>query len=286
MAWTNAQNKVISNNIYIGIPQVSQLPFFANTRWSAEAENAKQVTIVGVGAVSIADYTPGSDITPTVGSPTATVLTIDQFKQFFVTLDDTEKLVGDTLNALSTKSTQALSMYGDAYLLTLATKANFATNWYAGSADAAIDVNSANILDVLDILGEKLDDQGVSQDGRFIVVPPKIKTKINTAMKETGLSIMPVENALLKKPGAFQVSGFNVLTSNQYAPITGSGTYDYKILYGTADAIAAAYIPPKVESGRLEKQFADYTKGLFSYGAKVLDEKTGGAAYLKVVADT
>jgi hypothetical protein len=284
MAWTSAQNKVISNQIYMGVQEQAQTPFFANTKWSGEAEDAQQVTIVGVGAVSIGTYTPGSDITPTVGSPTATVLAIDQYKQFYVTLDDTQKLVGDTAMKLAQKSTEAIYLESDNYLLTLATKTNFPTNWYAGASDAVVEVNSANIAGVLMELGEMLDENNVPMDMRSIIVPPSIKTKILIAMQKTGLSIQPVENVLLRRPGSFQAYGFNILTSNQYAPVGGSGT-DYNIFFGHPDAIAAAYVPCKVESGRVEKQFADYTKGLFRFGGKVLDEKVGGVAYLQAKAE-
>lgn len=286
MAYTNAQNKVVSDQIYLGVQEQSKFPFFANTKWSAEAANAKQVSIVNVGDVTIANYTAYTDMTPTQGSPSATVLAIDTFKSFFVTLDQTERLVGDQLNALATKATVKCALTADAAMLALATKANFATNWYAGSADAAVSTNTANVLDIIDTLGENLDAANVPENDRFIIAPPKLNTKIQRAMKESGLSLMPVENVLLKRPGSYSIGGFTVITSNQYVPITGSGTYDYKIFYGSANAVAAAYLSPVVESGKVEKQFADYVKGLFSFGMKVLDETQGGAAYLNIVADS
>ena len=286
MAYTNAQNKVVSDLLYTGIQEQSKTPYFYNTQWSAEAADAKQVTIVNVGDVTIATYAPNNDMTPTQGSPSATVLSIDTFKSFFVTLDQTEKLVGDQLSALASKGSVKCALAADASALALATKANFPTNWYAGSSDAAVNVNTANVLDIIDSLGENLDATNVPESDRFIIVPPKLNTKILRAMKESGLSLMPVENALLKRPGSYNIGGFTIINSNQYVEVTGSGTHDFKILYGSANAIAAAYTAPIVESGRLEKQFGDYVKGLFRYGMKVLDETQGGAAYLNVVADS
>jgi len=281
MAWTNAQNKIISNQIYLGVQEKAQTPFFANTKWSAESQDAQQVTIVGVGAVSIDTYTPGSDITPTVGSPTASVLAVDQFKQFYVTQDYTQKLVGDILTKLADKSTMALVLESDKYILnTLMTKVLFPTNWYAGVSDVAVDVNGANILSVLEDLGENLDENNVPMDQRSLVLPPSLITKVRIAMRKSGLSVEPVTNVLLNRAGSFRCEGFNILPSNQYTNSTG-----YKVFYGHADAIASAYLEPVVESGKVEKQFADYTKGLFRFGAKVLDETVGGVAYLKPVAE-
>jgi hypothetical protein len=35
----------------------------------------------------------------------------------------------------------------------------------------------------------------------------------------------------------------------------------------------------------MEARFADYIKGLYRFGAKVVDEKMGGAAKIKLIAE-
>jgi hypothetical protein len=161
----------------------------------------------------------------------------------------------------------------------MATKANFAANWIAGNADAAINLGSVNILDLFDEMAERLNQAGAPEDGRFVSVPPKVYRDIMTRLRGSGLTAQQVTDGVFGGR-ATMISGLNVVLSNQYAPITGSGTFDYKLLYGHVDSIAAAYVDVQVESFRPEKRFADAIKGLFRYGAKVNDASIGGACYV------
>lgn len=281
MAWTNALNNVISDMFVSGPVEQSKLPFIANTQWSDVAESSNQVTIITVASATTGTYTPGSDITIGTGGATNAILTCDQLDYFADEMDDSVKMVGQYAVAYGQKALQELALKSDKYVLSLATKANFPTNWYAGVSDAAVDVNGANILAVLEELTVNLDEENVPYDNRFIVVPPSLAAKIRLGAKKAAISVERSGDILFNGK-VDKIGGFNILISNQYTAITGA----YKCLYGHPDCIAAANKLPAIESFRPEKRFSTAIKALFRHGAKVINEKVGGAAYLKPVAET
>lgn len=284
MAWTSALNKVVSDRIQIGMTEFSKFPFLANTVYSDILGSADEVSIVNVGAVSVATYVPGTDMADGTPAPTATTLKCDQYRSWNFTLDDTVKLVGDTAVQLANKHARTAALAADKYVLGLATKANFPTNWYAGSADAAIEVNSSIILDVIEELAKNMKDNDVPIGMGFVCLTSGMHTMVLRALRKSGLPLAEVSSAMFQGT-VLRFAGLDIVQSNQYVETTAS-TKDFKILYGTVDAIAAASRSPTVESARKEKQFATYLKGLIQFGAKVTQEELGGAAYLKEVAES
>lgn len=280
MAWDNALNQVISDMFINGPIEQTKFPFFANTKWQDVADSVDQVTLISVSSATIGTYNPAADITYGTGDASKLVLKCDQLKYFADALDDSVKLVGEYAIQYGQKSLAKMALESDKYILGLATKANFPTNWYAGVADAAIDVNGANILAVIDELAEKLDAQNVPAENRVLVVPPALNTKIKRGIVKAGVGVERSADSLFLGK-ADKVGGFNVVVSNQYVAAAGV----YTIFFGHADAIAAAAKAPSIESLRLQNRIADGIRSLMRFGAKVIDEKMGGAAKLKPVAE-
>lgn len=279
MAYTLAELTVMSNDIYTGLVEKSKLPFIANTRWNTPAQGATTVEILSVGDVTFEDYTANTNIaTDQTPAPAVYTLEIDQKKAWSVVSDDTQRLVPGYVQAVTQKASEKAALLIDAYILALATKANFTTNWIAGDSDAAIALTGSNAISYLQAMNENLAAQNVPEDQRFVALPPKLYTKILIGIQKAGLAAQPSTDALFAGR-AIQVAGMNILQTNQYSVITSS---DYRVLYGHVDAIAAAYAPPMVESERVQKQFADRIKGVVQYGASVIDAKLGGAAYFSV----
>jgi hypothetical protein len=134
-------------------------------------------------------------------------------------------------------------------------------------------------------LAEMLDEQNVSVDGRCFIAPPSVVTKIRSGMRLAGLVSEPITDMVLNRPGSFKCQGFVIMSSNQFTAVGGSGN-DYNCFYGTAEAIACGYNPLSLESQRMVLEPGDNVFGVLRFGAKVVDEKQGGVAYLNVVADT
>jgi hypothetical protein len=281
MAWDNALNKVISDLISVGPTEESKLPFFANTDWSDTAESADEVTIVSLGAAVIKTFVPGTDITFGTGAASNAVLKCDQYKYFADTVFDTVKMISAYAIKYAEEALKKLALEADNYVMSLATKANFPTNWYSAAADAVQDVNSANIIEVIQELNEKLDLQNVPSEGRFITVDPSLYKVIKRGVKAAGLSLERSGDAFFEGK-AYMVDGMNIILTNQ---MTGDTTNGWYCLYGNKDSIAAAVKPGAVESVRHEASFGDGIKSLLQFGAKVIQEKSGGAAFLRAIAE-
>jgi len=276
MAWTSALNQVISDNLVTGPVEESKLPFFATTQWEDVADSVDQVSIVVVGDAASQTYVPGTDLTIDAGAASAVVLKCDQLKAIAIYVDDTTKMVGQYAVAYANKARQVLALLADKYVLALATKANFATGWIAGAADATININNVNALDQLDAVNEKLNTMAVPDAGRFICVPPSIYTKI---MKAAGVAAKTSDDFIFLGK-AQKVRGLNILQSNQY-----TGTAPYLCLFGTAEAIAVANKPAVVEAPRDPKKFGVILKTLMRFGASVVNPGMGGVIKLTPVAD-
>lgn len=286
MAYTAAELLVMSNDIYMGATEDSKLPFLANTRWSREASDATEVNILSVGDVTFGTYSPGTAITPQAPAAGSTKLKMDQLKSVAISNWDTQKLVPGYVAAVGQKAAKAAAVLPDNYIVNnLLTKALFPTNWYAGVSDAAIGIKASTALGILGDLAENLDDTNVPADGRCFIAPPSVVTKIRSGMRLAGLVSEPITDQVLNRPGAFKCQGFTILSSNQFTAVGGSGN-DYNCFYGTAEAIACGYNPLSLESQRMVLEPGDNIFGVLRFGAKVLDEKKGGVAYLNVVSDT
>jgi len=286
MAYTAAELLVMSNDIYMGATEESKLPFLANTRWSREATDATEVNILSVGDVTFAPYSEGTAITPQAPAAGSAKLKMDQKQAVAISNWDTQKLVPGYVSAVGQKAAKIAAVLPDNYIInTLFTKALFPTGWYAGVSDAAIDIKASTALAILGDLAENMDDQNVSVDGRIFIAPPSVVTKIRSGMRAAGLVSEAITDVLLNRPGSFKVQGFVVMSSNQFTAVGGSGN-DYNCFYGTSEAIACGYNPLSLESQRMTLEPGDNIFGVLRYGAKVVDEKQGGVAYLNVVADT
>lgn len=283
MAYTNAELLVMSNELYTGIVENAQLPFLANTRWDKEAQNATEVTILSVGDVTFNTYSQGTAITAEAPAPSQAKLKMDQAKAFAINSWDTDRLVAGYVQAVAAKAAKKAALIPDAYILAMATKANFGTNWIAGSADAVIDVNGSNIATYLRMMNTKLSKQGVPVGQRFVALTPDLIEKVLIAIEKKNVVAQQTTDALFNGT-VMKVCGLNIIETNQYSPVGGSGD-DYNILYGHIDAIAAAYKPIAVESQRMVREPGDVIFGVLQYGAKVVDAKLAGAAYLQAVAE-
>jgi len=275
MAYTAAELLVMSNDIYMGATEESKLPFLANTRWSREATDATEVNILSVGDVTFETYTPGTALTPQAPAAGSAKLKMDQLEGVAIASWDTQKVVPGYVAAVGQKAAKKAATLPDNYIInTLMTKALFPTNWYAGVSDAAIDIKASTALAILGDLAENLDDTNVPVDGRCFIAPPSIVTKIRSGMRLAGLVSEPITDMVLNRPGAFKCQGFTILSSNQFTAVGGS-----------AEAIACGYNPLSLESQRMVLEPGDNVFGVLRFGAKVVDEKQGGVAYLNVVAD-
>lgn len=218
------------------------------------------VKINQMGNVTVKDYIDGQIDEPEELNSNQTILTIDQAKYFNFKVDDIDKAqsnVGLVDKGMS-RASVAIKDVIDQYIASFVKDAKIKM----GNATTPITIEIANAYDTLVDLGVKLDENNVPRTGRFAILPAfylGLLAKDPRFTKEYKI----LENGVVE--GA-SVSGFELRMSNNVPVASGK----YSIMAGTDMAISFAGQVTEVEAYRPEKSFSDACKGLYVYGAKVV----------------
>jgi P22 coat protein - gene protein 5. len=189
------------------------------------------------------------------------------------------------MEAAMRKAAYAIAQTQDVYLASLYTQAgvvttglNLGTYGSTGQALYATGATTANILEALTAMHRALDEMDAPNDGRWVVWSPVFAQYLKYAqiVDNTTGGIRELPNGRYGTGYLGNQLGFDHFVSNN---VQTSGD-DSFIMFGTRDAIAFAEQIEKMEAGRVEKQFGDYMKGLYVYGAKVVRPDHLGVAVL------
>lgn len=219
------------------------------------------VKINRIGDITVGDYA-GDVGTPEELSSTQTTLVIDKAKYFNFKVEDIEavqanvNLVDQAMGRASFAIGDVIDQYVASFTTSAGIKVGNTTTPKALTTPAAA-------YDQLVDLKVELNKKNVSKMGRFVVVPPEfvgLLEKDDRFTKYSGKDVL--SNGVVGN-----VAGFEIRESNN-VPVT-SGKYS--ILAGTELAISFAGQIAKVEAYRPEASFADAVKGLYVYGAKVIE---------------
>ena len=221
------------------------------------------VKILGVGPVSVFDYTKNQDMTaPEELTDSESTLIIDQAKGFNFLIDDIDtvqsspKLMQEAMH----RAASALSDAADNYIYGLYSKAE------AGNVITQAALSGDNVLDLLLKTRQKLMENNVPGSEEIMLeVPPAVASVILKAkvLYDTSNSEMLEKGCL----GSFM--GFRVFVSNNIKTSGGN----YQCFARTKRALSFAEQINEVEAYRPEKRFADAVRGLHLYGAKIVYPK-------------
>lgn len=218
------------------------------------------VKINQMGDVTVKDYKDGKIDDPEELSSNQTILTIDQAKYFNFKVDDVDKAqVNITLvDKGMRRASYAVQDVIDKFIAAFVKDAKIKI----GSSSKPIELTPINAYDTLVDLGVELDNKNVPRVGRFAILPPfylGLLSKDQRFTKEYKI----LENGVVE--GA-TVSGFKLMMSNNVPVSSGN----YSIMAGTDMAISYAGQVTEIEAYRPEKSFSDAMKGLYVFGAKVV----------------
>lgn len=226
------------------------------------------VKINTLGSISVGDYT-GADITIEDLTTTDTTLAIDQKKYFGFKVDDVDRAQGagsggGLMEEAMRQASYDLATAADKYIAGLYTE--IGSEGQIGSDSAPITLTKDNVYDHLVDLATKLDDAGVPDEGRWVVLPPWAYGLVQKDSRFVGGSATDLE-ALRVRGFVGQVAGLRVYKSNNVPNTTKA---KYKILAGHSVAITYAEQILHLEAFRPDNSFKDAVKGLHVYGAKVI----------------
>ncbi|KEH85036.1 P22 coat protein - protein 5 domain protein [Clostridium novyi A str. BKT29909] len=218
------------------------------------------VKINQMGDVTVKDYKGGTIEDPEELKSNQTILTIDQAKYFNFKVDDVDKAQSNItlVDKGMGRASYAVQDVIDKFIATFVKDAKIKV----GSTSKPIEITVANAYDTLVDLGVELDNKNVPRVGRFAILPPFYLGLLSKDPRFTK-DFKILENGVVE--GA-TVSGFKLMMSNN-VPFSAN---NYSIMAGTDMAISYAGQVTEIEAYRPEKSFSDAMKGLYVFGAKVV----------------
>lgn len=230
-------------------------------------DRGDSVKIATIGEINIGNYSRNTDMAVQILDDADQMLLIDQAKFFNFTYDD----VDDAQQAVNTMDE---AMQRAAYKLKDAADQFIAGHYIHAPADTGVGDDSTPLhalatnvaYKLLVDLGTKLDERDVPTDGRFVIVPPFFHGALlqdDRFVKYGGSQ----QEATLANGMIGEAAGFRVLKSNNVPNASG---VRYKVIAGHPMAFSYAEQIVKVESYRVEKQFANGAKGLHVYGGRLI----------------
>jgi hypothetical protein len=236
-----------------------------NTDYEGDIKGAgSTVKINQIGEVTISDYTKNSDLgDPETLTGAQQVLNIDQAKSFNFQVDDidkaqtTPKLMDEAMKRAAYGIGDVIDMWIAGFHSSAGIKLdNSGSGYTVGSGSG-----EKNAYDLLVEVGAEMDAKNVPDVDRWAVIPPWF----HAALLKTDEYKQAWQDYM--RTGTIPVvAGMAIKRSNNLK--TSSTTY--YVLAGTKGAISYAGQVATIEPYRMEKRFADAVKGLYVYGAKVV----------------
>ena len=250
-----------------------------NTDFQGSVTHGNKVSILNLDPVTVGAYTIDTAIDYQLLSDTKQEMAINQQSYFAVSLDDIDRVQSnaDLMGAMARNASYQMQKTIDGFLATTAS-AGAGIVAGLGTSGTPLEVNSANVLDVLRNISRKLDEANVPRSGRSIIVPPWFAQKILLA----GIVEATNNSEMLLNGYVGRYAGFDIFMTTLVPNTTGA---KWEILAGTNIAGTMALQLSQVEKIRLETHFADAIRGLAVYGSKITRPATLARAICNEAAE-
>lgn len=243
-------------------------PAVVNRDYEGEIQDAGDVVkITSISDPTVGTYVPNSTvITPEELTDAQRNLTIDQAKYFAYKVDDVDQAQakGNVMPQATTRGGYQFAKTADTFIAGLYTGAD------AANQLGTVAVTTAAIAYTqLRLLGLRLDEADVPEDGRYVVARPWFWSLLLEDNRFIDASSRGDGGETLRRGwvGHIPTLGFDAYKSNQAPLVTGD---DYVVQAGVPQATTFAQQIRKMEAYRPESSFSDAVKGLHLYGAKLV----------------
>lgn len=249
-------------------------PGVTNRNYEGDVQFAKSVRIVGVGSVTVKDYTQNSDMAdPDTVLDTSLEMTIDYDKYFNFKVSNKDQ-AQTRLDIMAENNKEAAYAVRDAIDQVLAGLYTDASADNLIGTDAAAKVpnlsqgDAQNIYNLIEDCGVALSDSKVPPEGRWMIVPPRFAGLIRKDLKLSyGMAGSGTVQGSYLNGNVARVGGFDILESHNVPNTAGA---KYKIMFGTSRAITFASQVNDVRVMDMEKQFAKKVDGEYVFGCRVV----------------
>lgn len=275
-----------SSKLIVDVDKALVFGNVANRDYQGEITGKGNVVKINeIGDITVSNYSENEDITISTLTGAQKELVIDQAKYFAFSVDDVLAAQANVsvMSAAMQKAAHALSDTVDQYIASLYAQAGIVDTSDFGSTGASRTLYATggidpNMVTMITDMHRELDEHDAPSMGRWIVVPPFMHQYLKYAQivdNSTG-GLKTADSQAMGNGFIGSGLGFNWYASNN---VNVSST-QYRVMFGTPDAISFAGQVTKIESGRVEKQFGDFVKGLYVYCAKVVRPDHLGTAYI------
>ncbi len=244
----------------------------ANTSFQGAISGmGSQVKFNQIGDITILDYVK-NQTTLTVQELTDAQrnLLIDTAKYFAFKVDDVDavQVNVELSSAASKKGGEGLANQVDLSIAGLWNQSGLARN----TAASPVSLTSSNIEAELLAVGEQMDDADIGRDGRFMVIP----SWVHTRMVQAGLTTKTQNDELFTNGRLFRVLGFDFLMSNNVSHATPATNTGGRLITGIrGESYGVAMQLSEMEAYRQTSEgFGDVVKGLLLYGVKTIRPDT------------
>jgi hypothetical protein len=272
--------------------------FYRTTVFGEIASTDYEGEIAGLGAnviirtipdVTVNDYVIGQGLTAQYPQRNSVTLSIDKAKSFNVALStvDSRQSDLDLSDVFANDGSIQLRIAADADMLETIPADVSADNsgTTAGADSGDIDLGSAavprsisptNVVDLFTDMGQVLDEQSVSEEGRWVVVPPWL----TNVLKQSDLKIASLAGdgtSILRNGKVGEIDRFTVYLSRNVLRQTSPAVCSYVVFGHSAGLTFAAQI---VECQMIDNpnDFGYLIRGLMVYGYQVIEPSYVGTA--------
>lgn len=270
MAITNFTASIWAKEVLRALRKSLVYGSVVNTDYEGEIKGkGSTVKINSISDVTIGSYVKGTPITLQELTDAQRSLTVDQQKYFAFEVDDIDQAQteSDIMAAAMESGAFGLKNAADAYIASLYTGVD-AGNVIGDDTTPKVPT-AADAVDYIIDLGTLLDEDDVPEEGRWAVVPPWYYAMLLKSDYFQPIS-SPTAESVLANGKVGTIDAFTIFKSNNVPNTTGT---KYKIMAGYKGALSFAAQVNKVEAYRPEDSFSDAVKGLYTYGAKVVQPK-------------
>ena len=272
--------------------------FYKTTVFGEIASTDYEGEIAGMGAnviirtvpdVTVSDYVIGQGLTPQYPSRNSVTLSIDKAKSFNVALStvDSRQSDLDMADIFANDGSIQLRIAADADMLEVipadvdadnqgTTAGQDSNDLDLGSAAVPRQLSAANVVELFTDMGQVLDEQNVSDEGRWAVVPPWLVNLVkNSNLKIASLAGDGV--SILRNGKIGEIDRFTIYQSRNVLRQTSPASCSYVPFGHSAGLTFAAQI---VECQMIDNpnDFGYLIRGLMVYGYEVIEPQYLGTA--------
>jgi len=246
-----------------------------DTSYQGEIQAGQVLKINEIGDVDVSSYSSTGRITWQDIDDAQRELVIDQKQYFAFAVDDVDaaQMNVSVMDGAMQKAAFSVADTIDQHILGLYGEAGVTNATNLGSSATILDLYANMMPDLITYMSRYLKESNAV--GRpWCIAPPWFMQLLRYASITNGANTFDTPNSEALS-GAVPGMGFDFYESNN---VSNDGT-DYRIMFGTRDAIAYAGQLSKIEAVRREDYFRDGVKGLYIYGSKVVRPDHLGVVY-------